>query len=155
MRWQIRKGRWSRKPVSGSYCHITNHPKLSGFKQHSFIIPHEFTAKLGSWADLSRCHSCVCGQRVGRPQAGGWMTGLPPHTSSFLIVGACSHGGGSGPGESWCLSHVLWNTCRVFKLHPTRQSKSCAQAQCQRGRDKKVGAKGVDTDREDFNREHC
>lgn len=32
-------------------------------------------------------------------------------------------------------------------VYPICQSKSCAQAQCQRGRDKKVGAKGVDTGR--------
>lgn len=150
--------------MSGSYCHITNHPKLSGFKQHSFIIPHEFTAKpavglISAGATHASAVRSAGGSTAGR--------GLDDGSSSAYLLFPHSRGMFSWRRQ-WSRRELVSQSCPLeylqgfqalltlhWLVHPTRQSKSCAQAQCQRGRDKKVGAKGVDTDREAFNREHC
>ena len=48
--------------VSGHYCYIADHSKLSVIKEEEWTIAPKSTNQLGEYSGLGWCFTCICSQ---------------------------------------------------------------------------------------------
>lgn len=69
--WGISPTLLGGKCVSVSYCCITNKsPNSAVWNDGCFFLLMNVVCQLGTCADLSRAHSCICGQLASGLEAG-------------------------------------------------------------------------------------